>query len=41
MSSILIPATIYYIQLLQTNAQADAMAATHVHITPSLYPYIF
>jgi len=40
MPSILIPATFCYLQLLQTNAQADAMASTHIHITPSLHPYI-
>jgi len=40
MPSILIPATFCYFQLLQTNAQADAMVSTHIHITPSLRPYV-
>ena len=41
MPSILIPATFCYLQLLHTNAQADGVASTHIHITPSPYPYIF
>jgi hypothetical protein len=39
-SARMIPATFCYLQFLQTNAQAIAMASIHVHITPSLHPYI-